>query len=578
MPIIIHKLGNLKHVKESKKVSFLIANKFHSFLSLSCTENSSRYQGYHIYKDKEMHKIIEEISTDKDVIKIINSGQLVERYYNNAYEEFFIPNKKDVLLYYSENLDYINLTLDIRKMFDFDDKNRFYEITTESGCILISYKKNDYNMFLAISTNGLKFEEIKKWIKKEYEYDKKRNSKPDSLYVYDAIKILLKEKSYLCFSASQDKDEAITKALFALKNIKELKETQIKPKLKIKDKELMLAYYSCVNSINMLANEEGIFAGLPWFCQYWSRDEAISLKSLILEKMDYKKIIHRLLQDLDDNGLIKNINDSDKNNADGFGWLIKRISEAPLSKKALALITERIIFPVDNLADYFTKNNLAINYNHETWMDSTQRNGARIEIQALRLVIYQFLYDMTKNEKYLSLISMLKSQVIENFWQKPILADGYELFKPDLTIRPNIFLAYYLYPNLLNKKEWQLCFDNALDKLWLEWGGLSTIDKNHSFFHSQHSGEKPESYHAGDSWYWINNLAALCLYRLNKKKYKKYIDAITKASINDILYQGFIGHHSEISPASHQEAFGCWAQAWSAAMFIELMHETKKII
>lgn len=577
MPTIAHELGNLKLSKESENISFLISNKFGSFLSLSNTKTVSRYQGLNIYKDGIMHKIIEDINTEKEVKKILNSGQLVERHYENAYEEFFMPNKKDVLLYCSENLDKIKITLDIRKIFDFDDKNRNYKIEKEAGCIVISYNKDNYNMFLAISTNGLSFSKIENWFEKEYSYDNKRKSKPHSLYVYNAISIALKEKSFICFAASDDKDEAISKALFCLKNIKELREEPLRPKLKIKNKELMLAYHSCVNSLNMLAKNDGIFAGLPWFAEYWSRDESISLKALILEKLNYKQIINRSLKGLNNNGLMRDISTQPRLNADGFGWLIKRISEAPLSKEELKLITERILQPVDNLADYFTKNNLAINYNKQTWMDSTHRNGARIEIQTLRLVIYQFLYDMTRNEKYLALISMLKSQVIDDMWEKPILADGYEIFSADLTIRPNIFLAFYLYPQLLSKEDWEVCFDNALDKLWLDWGGLSTIDKNNMYFHPEHSGEQSDSYHAGDSWYWINNIAALCLHRLNKKKYKKYVDEIINASVNDILYQGFIGHHSEISPASHQEAFGCWAQAWSAAMFIELMHEKKKL-
>jgi glycogen debranching enzyme len=574
---IVHELGNLKLSKESEKISFLIANKSGSYLSLSDSENLSRYQGLFYYNKGKMNKIIESVSPDLKTTKIINNGQLIERHYDNAYEEFFMPDKKDVLLYYSENLNKIKITLDMRDVFDFDDQGRDYSIKKESGCILVSYNKKDYKMFLAISTNGLKYIKEDNWIKKEYSYDKKRNSEPNRLYVYEALTIALKKKSFICFSYSHDKDEAISKALYSLKNIKELKEHPIKPKLKIRDKEKMLAYHSCVNSINMLTHEQGIFAGLPWFFEYWSRDEAISLKSLILEDLPYKKIIHRLLKGLDDNGLMKNKYCSGSNNADGFGWLIKRISEAPLSQKQLELITARIVFPAENLADYWTKDNLALNYKKETWMDSTERKGARIEIQALRLVIYRFLYDLTKDQKYLTLVDMLKTEVIKKFWHSPILADGYEFFKADLTIRPNIFIAYYLYPSLLSKEDWELCFDNALDKLWLEWGGLSTIDKNNSYFHAEHSGEKPDSYHAGDSWYWVNNLTALCLYRLNKKKYKDYIDKIIDASVNDILYQGFIGHHSEISAASHQEAFGCWAQAWSAAMFIELMHEKNKL-
>jgi len=71
------------------------------------------------------------------------------------------------------------------------------------------------------------------------------------------------------------------------------------------------------------------------------------------------------------------------------------------------------------------------------------------------------------------------------------------------------------------------------------------VDKKIKFFISEHTGENNESYHNGDSWFWINNLAAICLYRLDRKKYKKYIDKIIEASTKEILWQGAIGHHAE---------------------------------
>ncbi|HLC65627.1 MAG TPA: amylo-alpha-1,6-glucosidase, partial [Candidatus Nanoarchaeia archaeon] len=89
-------------------------------------------------------------------------------------------------------------------------------------------------------------------------------------------------------------------------------------------------------------------------------------------------------------------------------------------------------------------------------------------------------------------------------------------------------------------------------------------------------GENPKSYHNGDSWFWLNNLAALVMYGVDKKKFKQDIDAIIKSSTEDILWNGAIGHHSELSSASTQKAEGCLAMAWSSAMFVELIEETKK--
>jgi glycogen debranching enzyme len=71
----------------------------------------------------------------------------------------------------------------------------------------------------------------------------------------------------------------------------------------------------------------------------------------------------------------------------------------------------------------------------------------------------------------------------------------------------------------------------------------------------------------------LNNLAALVLYKVNRKKFEKYVEKILKSSARDILWLGAIGHHSEISSAEKQEARGCVAQAWSAALYIELINE-----
>jgi len=159
------------------------------------------------------------------------------------------------------------------------------------------------------------------------------------------------------------------------------------------------------------------------------------------------------------------------------------------------------------------------------------------------------------------------SIVREKFWNKSYLADGLG----DWTIRPNIFIAAYIYPELLTRSEWTTCFNTILPKLWLRWGGLSSIDKSHELFTAKSTGESVQSYHRGDSWFWINNLAALVMKKVNKDVFKKYIDAITLASTKEILYSGAIGHHAEISSASSLKSEGCLAQAWSAAMYIELL-------
>ena len=202
--------------------------------------------------------------------------------------------------------------------------------------------------------------------------------------------------------------------------------------------------------------------------------------------------------------------------------MIKRFSELNISKKSSEY--KKIKQAINLLLKQHTKNGLTINSQQETWMDTkhTPRSGFRIEIQALRLSAYNFLFKLTNERKYQKLELELKAKVKQKFWNHPILADGFN-HHPDFTIRPNIFLAYYLYPKLLEQEEWKICFNYALRKLWLNWGGIATINKNQGQFKDTYSGENPESYHNGDSWYFINNITAISLSRLDKKLYKKYI-------------------------------------------------------
>ena len=205
----------------------------------------------------------------------------------------------------------------------------------------------------------------------------------------------------------------------------------------------------------------------------------------------------------------------------------------------------------------------------DTDFQGDNREGIRLEIQALRLNMYRLMFELTQDHKYKVLENVLRLKARQHFWDKKILADGLN----DFTIRPNIFIAHYAYPELLSREEWEACFENSLKALWLEWGGLSTIDKNNQLFTDANTGEDSKSYHRGDSWFWINNMAALALHGVNKTKFSKHVQKIIEASAEDILWKGCIGCHSEISSAKELSSRGCFNQAWSNAMFIEMVDE-----
>jgi glycogen debranching enzyme len=205
------------------------------------------------------------------------------------------------------------------------------------------------------------------------------------------------------------------------------------------------------------------------------------------------------------------------------------------------------------------------------------RAGACIEIQALFLAQFKLMKLLCKELNitytgYKALEKMFVEKIKKSFFKDGILYDRLD----DKTIRPNVFLAYYLYPELLKEEEWKKVFDSAIRVLWLEWGGFSTIDKKHELFQNKYTGENNLSYHRGDSWYWINNIAAICMRDLDYEKYKHYVDKIFAASEDNLLFGGFLGCASELSSAEKKESKGCLSQAWSSATFVELADKMNK--
>ncbi len=422
----------------------------------------------------------------------------------------------------------------------------------------------------------LTYKKIEEWRETYYERDRKRAAQPFKLSVYHLAALKTKK---MVLSFSQNKKSAVRECEYVFKNHPKLVEKQRKHverligSIKIKENDVDLAYTCCVNSLDQLTTNRGVIAGLPWFFQYWTRDELISLRNLKLSLR--RKILLRDIGLLMADGRLPSTLPNIGKNIDSVGWLFKRISQNinHFSKSELAVIGDRLVESIKALEVNYVRDGLLYNDAKETWMDSSfmdaGRIGARIEIQALLLQMYLLAHSLTGDGKYLKKGENLRKKVRDRFWSGEILADGLG----DSTIRPNVFLAYYIYPKLLSRQEWTTCFENSLKKLWLGWGGLSTIDKDSELFMGYDTGEDPRSYHRGDSWYFINNLTAIALHRVDKKKFRKYIKKILNASTKEILWMGIAGAHAEISSANKQQSNGCGSQAWSNALYIELVDE-----
>ena len=559
---IIHSFKNRKAEKMVEQdTSFLLTNKKGGYCYLS-GKPESRYQGVFFNKDFRMYKVIDNIKTGGEVEELANNFSEVRRKKGNLTETFFMPYGFNSLVYELDKESDAEIVLDIRESYSSPEFGRIYDIYEEDGRIIVKYRQEgEFECFLIISGHK-SYEQICKWIKQEHELDRKRNSPPFEKHVFSALKV---KCSKLVFSFSFNKEEAVKENKQVYEDTAKLKivqakqiehlfnrnESQLK---KIKDKEAQIAYLCALNSLNNLfvetSGHEGVFAGLPWFFQFWARDEAVCIKALS-KIASINKIILRAISNINNN--LSRYQKGEMISADFPGWIIKRIHE--LDKKMLNEEEVRRVF--EKLDD-----GLSFNGAKQTWMDTIDRIGARIEINALKLAIIE-------SSKKQELEDRFRFKVMEAFWNGSYLMDG----SSDSAIRPNIFIAAYIYPELLKREEWVDCFKKVLPRLTVGWGGIITIDKESPLFHSEHTGEDSKSYHNGDSWFWINNLSAISLYRVDKKNFKTQIKKIIKSSVTEILWKGAIGCHSELSSASELKSEGCISQAWSAAMFIELIDE-----
>lgn len=617
---VVHNIGkkSIEKEVEDSRLSFLMSNKSGGFMYLPVAEPFSKYNGlffpFLTNEGFDYFKTIETIGKENEhPVGVTNNIYSVKRNYAKGYDEFFMNHSNTVLYEASEFDGNIQVVFDSRMINDYTDKGRIYHITQEDGKIIVEYvkyktdnlKEVQYRLFTVIAGSEKYFKECK-WLPRDYSYDNERESFPKRQYVFDALRIPAGKKCKLVITYSETKEEALNLSRKAVENYDYLKRS-IKnygisvssPELKLETSEKEVAYTAALNSLNYLHNTldstSGIFAGYPWFYQFWTRDEAISVGALISQGYysEAKSILFRHLEHLLPDGRIPNrYPHSMLASADGVGWVFKRIFDLfetiehsncfsdYVSGDDLLMVKRKLRFVLNHLLKNHTEDGLAKNLEKETWMDTDfdtdTRAGFRIEIQALRLNMYRFMRYLcliTKNRYkynlYKSLEVLTRRKVREHFWNGKYLDDGFQ----DPTVRPNLFLAYYIYPKLLSKDQWRDCFDEALDKLWMEWGGLSSIDKRSSLFSPEYTGENNRSYHRGDSWYFVNNIAAVCMKDLDALKYQGYIEKIEEASVEDLLFKGAIGHSSEISSASFQSPQGCLSQAWSVATLIELLRK-----
>ncbi|MBN2142727.1 hypothetical protein JW711_05360 [Candidatus Woesearchaeota archaeon] len=610
---VIHS-HNSRHLDEhtSRDVAFFITNKKGGYLSLG-QRNFSQTQGLFFFDPLAWspYKVIENIVVpNRTMLGIRNHLAEVERFYEHGTEETFTLFDNTLVYDIRHYNGEIEVELDFRHMYDFDDKGRIYSIMQEAdGTIIVRYdkfsdhdlKSLQYTRYLAIR-GASEFSIPNVWDLKVYPYDLKRGSKSE-FYTYTALKIRVKHSLHLTFSFADTKEEALDASVQFFENNKYYTHVMKKYMAKTfssRDLSFDVAMKALDDLLVTIEKPDGsvartgLFAGLPWFFQFWSRDELLSLRALMIAKKYHrvKDIIFSYLDAIGDDGLLPNrLPHSEVKSIDAVGWLFVRIHdfladlardkmiEEFLTIAELIKIKSGLEKAILGLSRNKSKDGFIYGGLQESWMDTKEarRSGAFIESQAFLLAMMRLHNELAKVTRTKALFRSMEQdfaiRVRTLFLKNGELLDSIGGELPEDTQRPNVFLAHYVYPELLLPQDWKTVFDKALESLWLDWGGLSSIGSKNRLFQSEYTGEDDRSYHNGDSWYFVNNMAAIAMHRLDRRRYEKYIKRILHASREELLYSGFVGCSAEISSAKAMRSEGCLSQAWSAATYIELLHE-----
>ena len=477
-----------------------MSNRIGGFALLSPVP-SSRYDGvFAMRRPGEVFKFIESIEHDDPVVEVSNKLVGVDRRRSSFTESFLMPGAFNAILYQAKNRVDVRLVLDCKHAYDNREWGRNYCIEHLPQGALVSYsKRNDgrdpassqdsfgeYDLFVAIHSPEGAFSKDERWLERDYQRDAARNSHPSKRHVFSALSVSAKSFTVgFGFTKAQAISSAL-KAWIAKDDLIRIEESRVmKWRGKLPDSTVLnnLAFACAANSLDcLIVGKKNVYAGLPWFFQSWARDSAVSAKGLaIIGRKDISRqiLLDQVSKIVDGISLPVFFAGKEGKSAvnpalDGVLWTYFRLGEmldedpAVFTEEEISLISSKLSETIDRI-NTVMRDGLIYNGPKETWMDTEwggdTRSGARIEMQCLALSAMRFA-------KKLGVPAPCESQLQKTtkavFWNGKYLNDG----KDDPTIRPNVFIAAYVYPELLTHNEWASCFDHVLPKLWLDWGEL----------------------------------------------------------------------------------------------------------
>jgi len=362
-----------------------------------------------------------------------------------------------------------------------------------------------------------------------------------------------------------------------------------------------------LDALVMNQTGKGIFAGLPWFNNYWGRDTFISLPGAALATGQFplaRQILESFgsFQQYDslspDYGRIPNIvtvTDTAYNTADGTPRFVDMAREYVArsgDERFLLRMYPVILRSIEGTLKYHTDSLSFLTHGDaETWMDAvgplgpwSPRGNRANDIQALwarqldaGVWCASRLGDFVSAHRWNAALSRLKLNFTKYF-DVPggtvvdrLLPDG----AADARMRPNQLFA----APLLCTRTRASMVRSVASRLTYHYG-VSSLAQTDSGFHPFHEYApyypKDAAYHNGTVWTWLQGqlVSELCRYQMADSAF-----VLTENAVHQILDRGAVGTQSELLDAlprpgeAEPRLSGTVSQAWNLAEFVRNIYD-----
>lgn len=354
---------------------------------------------------------------------------------------------------------------------------------------------------------------------------------------------------------------------------------------------------------------DGIYAGLPWFNEYWGRDEFISLPGATLVSGQFataKKILIAFAKYQQKDSLSKffgrvpnivNPSNIDYHTTDGTPRFIAQLQDYVKYSGDVSIIKQ--LYPnvknsIEGALKYWVDDKgYLLHEDNETWMDARDTNlvsysprGSRAnDIQALwynqlsaGVYFAKYMNDTSSINRWECVAAQVKTNFKKDYSDAAhdYLAD--RMTKEgvaDFSLRPNQLFAL----DMMDDSEFSA---KVIRKVWRElvypWG-VATLDQHNPHFHPFHlTAEYPkdEAYHNGTIWPWLNGIA---MQRMISAEQTETAYKLFKNMNREALTMGVVGGLSENADAyPHQgqtwpKLTGAYLQAWSNAEHLRIWYQ-----